>query len=144
MGLVVGLVLWAGPVLAQRAPGSAGVGLKVGRPGGFTAKLYRPAPIAYDVSVATDGDDYVSLYLHRLWERPLPQSPLHLYIGPGLLLGTTDLPTTPAPALGLSAKSGLNFYADRFEVFLHAQPTLTVTPDVDPALGWSVGLRYYL
>jgi len=143
LGLTLGLLLSTVPAVAQRASGDIGGGLQVGRPGGVTAKLYRSAPAAYDFSVATDGDDYIALYAYRLWEHPLPQSPLHLYIGPGVLLSGTELQSTPAPELGLSVKNGLNFYADHFEVFLHVQPTLSVTPEVVPTLGWSVGLRYY-
>ncbi len=132
------------PVLAQREPGSTTLGLQVGQPGGVTAKLYRTAPIAYDAVLTGDGDDFLRLYLHRLWERPLPESPMHVYYGPGGLIGAQRTAASLRPELGLSASLGLNFYAERFEVFLHASPILHIHPTLDPTLGGSVGLRYDL
>lgn len=129
---------------AQRQPGTVGVGLQVGQPSGVTLKLYRKAPVAYDGTLTTDGDDYVSLRLHRIWEHPLPDSPLHLYVGPGLFLREERTSSSLRTHLGLSTETGLNFYADRFEVFLHVTPTLRFLPRTSAEWGQSVGLRYYL
>lgn len=129
---------------AQRAPGAVNVGLQVGDPGGVTAKLYRSRHRAYTGLFTTDGDGF-TLYGHRLLERPLPDSQLHVYAGPGLVVGTRTLnEKTPTPNLGLSGQVGLNFYAKRFEVFLELTPVLRVVPSVTPEIGGSVGLRYRL
>lgn len=120
------------------------MGLQAGRPGGAAVKVYRPGVIAYDAVIITDTDDFITGYLHRLWERPLPDSPLHFYVGPGLLVGAEGLPQTPRLRLGLSAEAGLNFYAERFEIFLHVTPTLRFFPNSRAYLDGSVGLRYYL
>ena len=141
--VLVGL-LCPSPTVAQRQPGAAGIGFQVGRPGGLALKLYRPSPIAYDAVISTDGDDYVVSHYHRLWERPLPNSPLHLYLGPGLMVGVGDLARSPELRLGLSTEAGLNFYAERFEVFLHVTPTLRFLPSTRVTLDGNVGLRYYL
>jgi hypothetical protein len=141
--LVLGGLLTT-PVLAQRDPGSTTLGVQVGQPGGVTVKVYRSSPIVYDAVVTGDGDDFLRLYLHRLWERPLPEPPMHVYYGPGLLVGGQRTSTTLRPELGLSSIIGLNFYAERFEVFLHASPVLQLHPALDPTLGGSVGLRYDL
>ncbi len=134
-----------GPIAqAQRQPGTVGMGLQVGQPSGVALKLYREAPVAYDGILTTDGDDYVSLRLHRVWEHPLPDSPLHLYVGPGLFLRGERTPSSVRTHLGLSTETGLNFYADRFEVFLHVTPTLRFLPHPNARWGQSVGLRYYL
>jgi len=148
--LFVGLLLIAlgelpgRPVFAQREPGSATVGVQVGQPGGLTAKLYRHSPIAYEAVLTGDGDDFLRLYLHRLWERPLLDPPVHVYFGPGLFVGGRQPAPGPRLDLGVATTLGLNFYADRFEVFLHTLPALRLHPTLAPTLGGSVGLRYDL
>jgi hypothetical protein len=138
------LLLHARPSKAQRSVGSTTFGVQVGQPGGITGKLYRASPIAYDALVTTDGDDFVSLYVHRLWERPLPDSLVHLYVGPGVLLEGRSLQTDPTPQAGLSAEAGLNFFIEQFEVFLHVTPALRLAPAWGTRWGGSVGLRYRL
>lgn len=137
-------LLSARPSAAQRSEGTTTFGVQVGQPGGITGKLYRDAPIAYDGLFTTDGNDFVSLYVHRLWERPLPDSLVHLYAGPGLVLEGRSLQSSPTPQIGLSAEAGLNFFLDRFEVFLHITPALRLLPDQGTRWGGSVGLRYRL
>ncbi|MFO8098832.1 MAG: RNA polymerase subunit sigma-54 [Salinibacter sp.] len=144
LACLLGLLGIPTPSHAQREVGSTTFGLQVGQPGGVTGKLYRPAPIAYDGLFTTDGNDFASLYVHRLWEQPLPDSLVHLYAGPGLLLEGRSLQSEPAPQFGLSAKAGLNVFIERFEVFLHVTPTARLTPIWEPEWGGSVGLRYNL
>ncbi len=141
--VVLAGLLHPGPASAQRQPGTAGGGFQVGRPGGLALKLYRANDIAYDGVISTDGDDYIVGHYHRLWEQPLPNSPLHLYFGPGLLAGAENLGRPPQLRLGLSGEAGLNFYAERFEVFLHVTPTLRFLPNTNVTLDGNVGLRYY-
>lgn len=131
------------PVFGQRAPGSVGLGLQVGRPGGLAIKMYRPGGIAYDAVLSTDADDFAAGYVHRLWEEPVPDSPLHFYFGPGVIAGVDGLSESTQVRLGLSAEAGLNFYAERFEVFLHVTPTLRFFPNSQAYLDGNVGLRYY-
>ncbi len=129
---------------AQRQPGATGVGFQVGQPGGLVLKLYQPDSVAYDAVLTSDADDFAVAHVHRLWERALPNSPLHFYLGPGLMAGAGRLSSTPRLRLGLSTEAGLNFYAERFEVFLHLTPTLRFLPTSHVALDGNVGLRYYL
>ena len=143
--LGVGLLLFgAAPLHAQRSKGTVTLGLQIGQPGGVTGKIYRSPNTAYTGLITTNGDDFAALYLHRLHERPLPDSLLHLYVGPGLLVGLERLPETPSPLVGLSTQIGLNFYAERFEVFIMTTPTIRFLPNFTPTLGGSVGLRYTL
>ncbi len=143
LALLIGGVL-SRPSTAQREPGSVTVGLEVGHLGGGTAKVYRPGAVAYSSLLTTDGDDFVTLYLHRLQERPVADSLVHLYYGPGLYGSGQQLDTTPTLQAGVSAQVGFNFYDGRFEVFLHATPILRVRPSLVPRLAGSVGLRYDL
>lgn len=143
-GLGTGCLLPSSAV-AQRAEGTTNVGLQVGQPGGVSAKYYHSRERAYATLITTDGDQILEFYMHQLRERPMPDSLVHLYAGPGLLLGTRTLDEPPpTPDLGLTVQVGLNFYAERFEVFLHATPVLRVLPAVTPGIGGSVGFRYLL
>lgn len=139
----LGSVLVVPTVCAQRTPGTINVGAEVGAPAGVSAKLYHTGHTVYTGLLTTDGDEVAKLYLYRHRERPLPDSLVHLYVGPGLLIGTTTL-NSPEPNLnlGLSLQAGLNFYAERFEIFLHVTPILHFLPKLAPELGASVGLRY--
>jgi len=132
------------PALAQRQPNALGLGFQVGQPGGLAVKWYRPSPIVYDGIFSTDGDDFIIGHIHRLWERPVPDSPLHLFVGPGLMAGPSRLSQSPRLRFGLSGEAGLNFYAERFEVFLHVTPTLQFLPTTQVAIDANAGLRYYL
>lgn len=142
--LLVLVGLWAPLAHAQRDVGSWTLGPQVGRPGGLTAKLYRPPPIAYDAMLTVDGDDFVRGAAHRLWERPLPDSLVYVYYGPGLQGTVRRLDADPTLTGGITGKLGLNFYAERFEVFLHVTPALRLVPEPVPRLGAGVGLRYDL
>jgi hypothetical protein len=142
LGALLGLL--ATSAHAQRDLGSWTLGPQVGRPGGLTTKHYRSAPIAYDATLTVDGDDFVRLSGYRLWERPLPDSLVYVYYGPGLLGVGRRLDTDPSLSVGVAGKLGLNFYAERFEVFLHVSPALHVAPEPAPRLGLGVGLRYDL
>ena len=139
---IAGLLL-PGATRAQREAGTVGTGFQVGNPGGLSLKWYRSAPIAYDAVISTDGDDFAVAHVHRLWEQPLPDSPLHLFFGPGLMGGAERLSAPLRLRLGASGEAGLNFYAERFEVFLHVTPTLRFLPDRDVRFDGIVGLRYY-
>lgn len=142
-GVIVLALLGVLSAQAQRHPDSIGVGFAVGRPSGLTAKLYRPNLVAYDALLTTDLEELVRGAVYRVWERPLPDSPLFVYVGPGLIAGLEELNRTPLVRLGVGGKAGLNFYAERFEVFLHVTPRIRFLPTLDGDLGGGVGLRYY-
>ena len=142
--LCVLLGVMVSDALAQRQVGAFGAGAQAGLPGGASLKLYRSNFVAYGILINTDLDDCALVYTHRLWERPIPDSPLWIYLGPGLVAGGERLQEDPEVVLGVSTLAGLNFYTDRFEVFLEVTPRLRITPTVTPRLGGSVGLRYYV
>lgn len=141
---LVALIGLASSAYAQREPGSITLGAQVGRPGGLALKVYRPDAVAYEALLTVDGDDFVRLAAFRLWERPLPDSMVYVYYGPGLVAGGRRLDTDPSLTAGIGGKLGLNFYADRFEVFLHVTPIVRGRPRPEAHLGVGVGLRYDL
>jgi len=128
----------------QVTAGRVSVGLQAGSPGGVTSKFYRSNRIAYDAVFTTDGNDFVTLHLHRLWERPLSNSFVRVYAGPGLLVEGRELGVRPTPQAGLSGEIGLAIFIERFEVFIHATPAARLVPNQWARLGGSIGLRFRL
>ena len=129
---------------AQRSPGRVGIGAQVGQPSGLTAKIYRHEQLAYDLALGWNLRDFFFADLHRIHERPLPNSPLHLLFGPGLFAGVDQAPAENEATLGISGALGLNFFNERFEVFLQATPRMRLYPQTRGRLSGSVGVRYFL
>lgn len=130
-------------VLAQRSGGPFGLGAQAGRPSGLSTKLYRQARIGYDLSLAWDLEDFFFANVHRVHERPIPNSPLHAFAGPGLFVGVDETPVKNDITFGISGNFGLNFFKERFEVFLQVTPRLRLYADTRTRVGGGVGLRYF-
>lgn len=144
--------LAATPAAAQssRPPGRTGIGGQVGDPSGLTLKLYRGTGTrldrafgvtAVDVLAAWDLDDFLFVNVHAVAERPIPDSPLRYFIGPGAFVGIDTGPDDVA--FGLSVAAGLNVFFDPFEVFVQVIPRIKVVPDTRGTVGAGVGLRYF-
>ena len=126
--------------------GNVGLGGQIGEPSGVTLKLYEHPGFAYEFLAAWDLDDFFFLNAHVLFERPIPDSPLRYYLGPGVLIGFEEnQPDRDEDELviGISGQFGVNFFVERFEVFLHLTPRLSVIPETDGEIGGGIGLRYY-
>lgn len=139
------LLVCANDLFAQTRPGTVGLGAQLGDPSGITLKLYQRNDFAYDFLAAWDLDDFFFLNGHALYERPIPDSPLHYYFGPGIVIGIEDRGRDRDTELiiGISGQVGLNFFVERFEVFLQLTPRLNIIPDTRGDLGGGIGLRYY-
>lgn len=138
-------VLLATDARAQDPASDIGIGGQIGDPSGVTLKLYQRPGFSYEFLAAWDLDSFFFLNGHALYERPIPDSPLRYYLGPGVIIGIredsndeTDL------VVGISGQVGVNFFVERFEVFLHLTPRLDVIPSTDGDIGGGIGLRYYL
>lgn len=134
---------WPLTAHAQRTAGRVGVGAQAGRPSGLTTKIYRHAQLAYDLALVWNLRDFVFVEAHRTHEWPLPNSPLHLLLGPGVFAGLDEAPRSNRATLGISGALGLNFFRERFEVFLQATPRMRLYPATRARLGGSVGVRYF-
>jgi hypothetical protein len=139
------IVLAPGDARAQTSqpPGNVGIGGQIGSPSGITVKWYDGPGRAYDLLGAWDLNDFFFLNLHMLFERPLTDSPLNLFYGPGAYIGVQERRRENEVVVGISGNFGLNFFTERFEVFLQLTPRLNVVPDTHGRLGGGVGLRYY-
>jgi hypothetical protein len=124
-------------------PGSVGLGGQIGSPSGITLKWYEGPGRAFDLFGAWDLDDFFFLNLHMLFERPLTDSPLNLFYGPGAYIGVHERRGDDDLVVGISGNFGLNFFTERFEVFLQLTPRLNIVPDTEGRVGGGVGLRYY-
>ena len=138
--------LFLAVVPAAGQAGNVGLGGQIGDPSGVTLKLYEHPGFAYEFLAAWDLDDFFFLNAHVLFERSIPDSPLRYYLGPGVLIGFRE--TEPGRdeddvVIGISGQFGVNFFVERFEVFLHLTPRLSVIPETDGDIGGGIGLRYY-
>jgi len=122
--------------------GSFGIGGHIGDNSGLTLKAYQRAGFAYDLLASWDFDDHLFVNVHGLYERAIDGSPLNFYLGPGGFIDVHDRRENKV-RVGVSGNFGLNFFADRFEVYLQLTPRLSLVPDTDSDIGGGVGLRYY-
>ena len=147
--LLIGAVLFAllgRPADALAQSERLGLGGLTGSPSGVTIKLYLSRDRAIDAVGSWSlgrANPTSRLYFHSLRERPIDGSPLNFFRGPGLVLGTNSEGDESRFVMGISGLFGLNFFVERFEVFLHAMPRLEMDPDLRGYLGGSAGLRYY-
>lgn len=119
--------------------GDFGLGGQVGTPTGLTVKWYPRRTFAFDVLARWNLEDFFNLHGLREWSFDV--SPLHVFLGPGVVLGRDE--ASDDPLTGLSGMLGANFFLERFEVHFQVTPRVLVSPDLDGELGWGVGLRYY-
>lgn len=130
---------------AQNPASNIGIGGQIGDPSGVTMKLYQRPGFAYEFLAAWDLDSFFFLNAHALYERPIPDSPLRYYVGPGLIIGLREDPGDGTDlVVGISGQVGVDFFVERFEVFLHLTPRLDVIPSTEGDIGGGIGLRYYL
>lgn len=144
--LAIAVLLVTTPASAQSPAGDVGLGGQIGDPSGVTLKLYQRPGFAYDFLAAWDLDDFFFLNGHALYERPIPDSPLRYYLGPGVVIGFREQRSDRDDdeiVIGMSGQFGLNFFVEQFEVFLQLTPRLQVIPETDGEIGGGVGLRYY-
>lgn len=129
---------------AQNPAGSVGVGGQLGEPSGISVKLYQRPAFAYEVLAAWDLADFFFLNGHALYERTIPDTPLRYYLGPGVLFGIREPDADESDfVVGISGEFGVNFFVERYEVFVHLTPRLGVIPDTEGDVGGGIGLRYY-
>lgn len=130
---------------AQNPAGDVGVGGQLGEPSGITIKLYERPGFAYELLAAWDLDDFFFMNGHALYESAIPDAPLRFYLGPGVLVGVREgRPDDSDFVIGISGEFGVNYFVERFEVFLHLTPRLGVIPSTEGDVGGGIGLRYYL
>ena len=129
---------------ADGPAGDLGIGGQIGEPSGVTLKIYQRPGLAYELLAAWDLDAFFFLNGHALYERPIPDSPLHYYLGPGAIIGIAeDNDGGSDLVIGISGQVGIDFFVERFEVFLHLTPRLSIIPQTDGEVGGGIGLRYY-
>ncbi|HMN91236.1 MAG TPA: hypothetical protein PKD70_15210 [Saprospiraceae bacterium] len=133
---------------AQPPAGSWGVGIQFGSPSGLTLKRYNPSGMAFDALLAWDLDDFFFVNIHGLWEKPAGSlSPLRVYYGPGAFIGFIErrgrFRDEDDVRLGISGTLGLNYYLDRFEIYLQLTPRLQLVDRTDGSVGGGLGLRFY-
>lgn len=132
---------------AQARYSGTGVGFQVGAPTGFSLRLYDRTPPAgdfYDILAAWDLEDSFFINVHGLRERRIRASLLNYFYGPGVLFGFDERGGDTEVVIGVSFDVGLNYFVERFEIFMQLTPRFTLLERTTFDFGGGVGLRYYL
>lgn len=137
---------------AQPAGGRLGLGMQFGEPSGLSLRIYQPAGLSPDILLTWDFDDFFFVNLHGTWERSIARSPyFHFFYGPGIFIFVRERDANrrlfdgdDKTQLGISGTFGLNYYVDRFEIYLRITPRLLLIDRTDAYVGSGIGLRFYL
>jgi hypothetical protein len=145
--------------LALAAPGSVraqdrgvGLGLLVGEPTGFAAKVWETPTSALDFGAAWSLADDGAFRLHAdwLWNAygwlDLEEGKLPLYLGFGFRFVFRDVDATSQNTqFGVRFPLGIDFMARRrrYDLFAEIVPVLQLTPETAFDLEGGVGLRYW-
>lgn len=121
------------------------MGVLVGRISGLTLKMkfldveerFHSTTPSVDVNLTTNFDDNVLWSAHILRERHLQESPLKLFIGPGLTAGLNR----QEAFWGVSGTIGFMFTKGPYEVFLQGMPRLYLMPKMDGRIEAATGIR---
>ena len=145
---MIALLLWlpSMSVLAQTEPerySKLGIGGQAGVPSGLTAKYYFSRDVSIMVVNAWNLDRFLRFSTNMAFEYPIPDSPLHFYVGPGLFFGRENSSKQTDFKSGITLVTGVHFYIEKFEVFLQTNPDVALNPEVSFRLGGVVGLRYF-
>ncbi len=133
-------------VRAQEEPvpySRLGIGGQAGIPSGLTAKYYFNQRFSVMVVNAWSLDRFLRFSSNIAYESPIPDSPLNYYVGPGLFFGRENSSKRTDFKTGITLVFGVNFYIEKFEVFLQTNPDFALHPDLSVRLGGVVGLRYF-
>ncbi len=134
-----------GEAVAQtnRLVGAIGVGAQAGTPTGLTLKYYPRKDIGVIFLGSWSLERFLLFSMHGTYEYPIPDSPLRFFFGPGFDVGREGNETASDIRLSITVMPGLNFFTEKFEVFLQGMPGLKLKPDQQLTLGGAVGLRYF-
>lgn len=128
---------------AQQRAGAMAAGVQFGKPGGVSVKRYRKPDVAFEGLASWNLSDFFFFAGHALRERGISASPLGYYFGPGVAAGVRRKESRSDFVLGVGGTFGVHFFANRYEVFLQANPRLDLLPGAVGRLGGSLGVRYY-
>lgn len=135
-------------IKAQPPAGDWGIGIQFGEPSGLTLKKYNPGAMSFDALLAWDLDDFFFINVHGLWHKNLNASPnFNFFYGPGAFVGFIErnrrFDGDDEVRLGISGSFGLNYFVDRFEIYLQVTPRLAVIESTDADVGGGLGVRFY-
>lgn len=136
----------AGPAFIAAPVSRFGIGGLAGRTSGLTVRVIlteesrRSGPFeerAVDVNASFNLDGYLHVTAHVTAERPVDNSPLTFYMGPGWLAGADD----GEAFFGVSGNIGIYFTMARYQILMQLMPGMQITPDVNGEIGAAVGMR---
>ena len=125
-------------------PQQISVGLLAGPISGLGARAALSEPTAgndgrsVDLSLSFNLQGYVYTSGHILRERVLPDSPLRMVIGPGMVTELDD----ETVSLGVSGTLGAYFLRGRYELLMQLVPRVFLAPEPRGSFGAAVGIRF--
>lgn len=143
--LIILLFLALGFIQLQGQESGFGLGIIVGEPTGFSAKLWTTEHTALDAALAWSfaGNGFLRLHSDLLWHKhyfEVAKGELPFYFGLGAkLVFASDL------ELGIRIPVGLSyqFESGPFELFFELVPVFNLLPKTQLDLDGGLGLRYY-
>ena len=127
----------------DHAESRLGVGGQAGIPTGLTVKYYINQELNVIIVNSWSLEHFLLLSAYVSYESPIPDSPLGFYLGPGAFVGRDDSSKDEDFKKGFGIVLGLNFFVEKFEVFLQGNPDLAIRPEIEIKLGGAVGIRYF-
>lgn len=145
--LAAGLFFSFSNIAFAQRPDGVGIGIQLGRPSGLSLNLPTNGRASIDLLAAWDLDDFFFLNGHALFQQSIGSDPqLGLFYGPGAFIGVRDRGRwefSDEVYAGISGTIGLNYFIDRFEIYLRATLRLQLIDETDGGAGGGLGLRYY-
>ena len=129
--------------------GDVALGMQIGRPTGISFKYFNPKQASIDVLAAWDLDEFFFVNVHGIFETDVGGAgALNFFYGPGAFMGIEDRTNRRSInsdlSIGLSGTFGLNYWINRFELYIRLTPRLSLIKATEANVGGGFGLRYLL
>ena len=129
--------------------GDVTLGLQIGRPTGISLKYFNPSQASVDVVAAWDLDEFFFLNAHGIFEMDVGGADaLNFFYGPGAFFSIEDNTNRRSInqdlSIGISATAGLNYWLNRFELYIRLTPRLSLIKATEANVGGGFGIRYLL
>jgi hypothetical protein len=130
----------------DRSSVQLGIGILAGPTSGLSMKALMDPPRqavpgrAADLVVSFNGRGFLHLSGHSLTERNVPDTPMRLFLGPGIVTELNDR----SLRWGVSTTIGGYFEQGPYDILVALMPRLFLMPQRNGVFGAAVGLRYRL
>lgn len=141
-------VLYTHQGFAQQK-GDVTLGAQFGRPIGLSMKYFNPSVVSVEFLAAWDLNDFFFFNAHGVFEMDVGGADaLNFFYGPGLFWSIKDETNRRTIntefSAGVSATAGLNYWLNRFELYIRITPRVSIMKATEGNVGGGFGVRYLL